>query len=214
MIHLSLCNLGPSNHSALAVRVLDLQGSSMVWLVLWFVYYLSEWPSWSCEFTPPKSRSNPRLVICWCCFSMCCLVTPCEWGKPFVPSLAWLVLTQWNNFWTKPVNMTLDHWPPHKKLGTCFLYPLVTCSEGRVARQTALEWQPCSRPSAAQEKNVGIELFEPLQKWYGELESKPNEPKHVDHAGGIADDDDIAASSVLTNAINDVCGGDFCLHLN
>ena len=39
-------------------------------------------------------------------------------------------------------------------------------------------------------------------------------PKDVDHAGGIADDDDIAASSVLTNAINDVCGGDFCLHLN
>ena len=31
-------------------------------------------------------------------------------------------------------------------------------------------------------------------------------------AGGTADDDDVAASSVLTNAINDVCGGVSCLH--
>ena len=99
LIHLSLCNLGPSNHSALVVKVLDLQGSSMVWLVLWLLYYLSEWPSWSYELTPPKLRVNPRLVIWWCCLSTYCLLTPCAWGKPFVPSLAWLELTQWNNFW-------------------------------------------------------------------------------------------------------------------
>ena len=68
-------------------------------------------------------------------------------------------LDEWNRsiwFWI------IDH--PTKKLGTCLRYPLVTCSRD-------MFWSDNPVGLALLKKKKGIDLLEPLQKWYGAFQS-------------------------------------------